>query len=127
MAAGYGRHGLSHPDMWSGVLVRDLRTLERRLRDSLLDPLGGADRYSCRELREFADLIHDRFKRCPSIGKVDEIGIQEEVINLYYSNYRLTALGISPQILAARLQRRNINLPAAASRLHPKHRRASDR
>jgi multidrug efflux pump len=103
--------GLSHPDMWAGILVRDLGTLERRLRDSLLDPLGGADRYSYRELRQFADLIHDRFKRYPSIGKVDEIGIQEETINLYYSNYRLSALGLSPQMLAARLERRNINLP----------------
>jgi len=103
--------GLSHPDMWAPILVRDLATLERKLRDSLLDPLGGADRYSYRELRQFADLIHDRFKRYPTVGKVDELGVQEEAINLYYSNYRLSALDLSPQALAARLERRNINLP----------------
>lgn len=103
--------GLSHPDMWAGTLVHDLSTLESKLRDSLLDPLGGADRYTYRELRRFADLIRDRFKRYPTIGKVEEIGVQEETINLYYSNYRLSALDVSPQMLAARLQRRNIRLP----------------
>ncbi len=103
--------GLSHPDIWPPVLVHDLSTLETRLRDSLLDPLGGPDRYSYRDLRRFADLIRDRFKRYPTIGRVEEIGVQEETINLYYSNYRLSALDLSPQMVAARLQRRNINLP----------------
>jgi multidrug efflux pump subunit AcrB len=103
--------GLSHPDMWGGVLVQNLSELEKELRAPLLDSLGGADRYSLRELRRFAELIHDRLKQYPTIGKVDEIGVQNEVINLYYSNRRLSALDLSPQMIAARLERRNINLP----------------
>jgi multidrug efflux pump len=103
--------GLSHPDMWAGILIDDLSTLEQRLRHSLVDPLGGPDRYSYRELRRFADLIRDRLKQYPTIGKIDEIGAQNEVVNLYYSNRRLSALQLSPQMVASRLERRNINLP----------------
>ena len=43
---------MTHPDMWPGVLVRDLAELEDKLRCSPRDPLGGPDRYSYRELRD---------------------------------------------------------------------------
>ena len=55
--------GLTHPDIWPGILVRDLDRLERKLRCSPRDPLGGPDRYSYRDLRRFADLIRDRLKQ----------------------------------------------------------------
>ncbi len=103
--------GLAHPDIWPGVLVRDLATLESRLRQSPRDPLGGPDRYSYRDMRRFADLIRDRLKQYPTVGKIDEIGVQGEVVNLYYSGRRFSALDLSPQAIAARLERRNINLP----------------
>lgn len=103
--------GLSHPDIWPGLIVRDLGGLEAKLRRSPLDPLGGPDRYSYRDLRRFADLIRDRLKQYPTVGKIDEIGLQQEAIHLYYSSRRFSALDISPQMVAARLQRRNINLP----------------
>ncbi len=73
--------------------------------------MGGPDRYSYRELRRFADLIRDRLKQYPTVGKIDEIGVQDEAINLYYSGRRFSALDLSPQMIAARLERRNINLP----------------
>ena len=78
---------------------------------SLRDPLDRPDRYSYRELRRFADLIRDRLKQYPTIGKIDEIGTQNEAIYLYYSSRRFSGLDLSPQMLAARLERRNINLP----------------
>ena len=103
--------GMSHPDMWPGIIVRDLSTLEQNLRESPLDPLGGPDRYSYRELRRYADVLRDRLKQYPTIGKIDEIGVQEEAIYLYYSSRRFGALDLAPQTVAARLARRNINLP----------------
>jgi multidrug efflux pump subunit AcrB len=103
--------GMSHPDLWSGIIVRDLAQLEQKLGRSPLDLLGGPDRYSYRELRQFADLIRDRLKQYPTIGKIDEIGAQEETIYLYYSSRRLSALDLAPQSVAGRLERRNINLP----------------
>ncbi len=104
--------GMSHPDMWPGIIVRDLADAGSEAgRESLRDPLGGPDRYSYRELRRFADLIRDRLKQYPTIGKIDEIGMQNEAINLYYSSRRFSGLDLSPQTLAARLERRNINLP----------------
>lgn len=104
--------GMSHPDIWPGILVRDLSTLEERLRHPPLDALGGPDRYSYRELRRFAGVLRDRLKQYPTVGKIDEIGAQEEAIYLYYSNRRFAALDLSPQIVASQLERRNINLPA---------------
>ena len=103
--------GMTHPDMWPAIIVRDLSTLEQKLRDSPLDPLGGPDRYSYRELRRYADILRDRLKQYPTIGKIDEIGVQEEAIYLYYSSRRFGALDLAPQTVAARLARRNINLP----------------
>ncbi|MEN6457595.1 MAG: efflux RND transporter permease subunit [Thermoguttaceae bacterium] len=103
--------GMSHPDIWPGIIVRDLRTLEKRLGRSRIDPLGSADHYSYRELLRFADLIRDRLKQYPTIGKIDEIGRQKEAIYLYYSSRRFSALDLSPALIAAQLERRNINLP----------------
>ena len=69
---------MTHPDIWPGVLVRNLATLERSLRRPQLDPLGGPDRYSYRELRRQADLIRDRLKRYPTVGKIDVIGARRK-------------------------------------------------
>ena len=103
--------GMSHPDMWKGIIVRDLADLEAKLARIARDPLDRPDRYSYRELRRFADAIRDRLKQFPTVGKIDEIGTQNEAIYLYYSSRRFNGLDLSPQTIAARLQRRNINLP----------------
>ncbi len=103
--------GTSHPDMWRGTLVSDLSTLEERLRSARRDPTGGPDRYSYRDLRRFSDILRDRLKRFPTIGKIDEVGVQEEAIYLYYSSRRFSALDLAPQSVASRLEYRNINLP----------------
>ena len=103
--------GMSHPDMWPGIIIRDLSTLEQKLGRSKRDPLGGPDRYSYRELHRFADLLRDRLKQYPTIGTIDQIGQQNEAIHLYYSSRRFSALDLSPQMVAGLLQRRNINLP----------------
>jgi len=104
--------GMTHPDMWPGVLVRDLAGLESKLRRSPRDLLGGPDRYSYRQLRRFADEVRDRLKAYPTVGRIDEIGVQDETVYLYYSGRRFAALDLSPHTVAARLEGRNINLPA---------------
>ncbi len=102
---------LTHPDVWPGILVRELDSLEKLLRHAPRDPMGGPDRYSFRELRRFADLIRDRLKQYGTVDTIDQIGLQDEVINLLYSGRRFSALGISPQAIAQQLEARNINLP----------------
>jgi multidrug efflux pump len=103
--------GMAHPDIWTGSFVRDLSKLEKTLSRPPIDPLGGHDRYSYRELRHFADQIRDRLQKYPTVGKIDEVGVQDEVINLYYSGRRFSALEMSPQAIIAQLDRRNTNLP----------------
>ncbi len=103
--------GMSHPDMWPGVLVRDLDRLRDRLRDNPFAPEAALSRYSYRELRTFADTIRDRLKRYPTVGRIEDIGIQDEAIYVYYSGRRFAASQIRPAAVIQRLQTRNINLP----------------
>ncbi|MFZ5830622.1 MAG: efflux RND transporter permease subunit [Planctomycetota bacterium] len=103
--------GIDHPDMWPGFLVRDLGRLEEFLRRNPHEPQRVANRYSYRELRQFADLIQDRLKMSPNIGKVEQLGVQEEAVYLYYSGRRFSAFDVNPVHVAERLEKRNINLP----------------
>ena len=75
------------------------------------DPLDRPDRYSYRELRSYADVVRDRLKQYPTIGKIDEIGTQNEAVHLYYSGRRFNGLDLLPQTIAGLVQRRNINQP----------------
>ena len=103
--------GMAHPDIWPGVLIQDLNELADTLRQHLQATDQVVDRYSYRELRQFADLIQDRLKQSPNIGKVEQIGAQDEVVYLYYSGRRFSAFGLDPQTIVDRLRQRNINLP----------------
>ena len=63
---------MAHPDIWPGALIQDLDEIPAVLRHSPFHPDRTVDRYSYRELRQFADLIQDRFKQSPTIGKVEQ-------------------------------------------------------
>lgn len=97
--------GITHPDMWQGFFIRDLSTLPPRLR------AAATDRYSYRELRLFADRIHDRLKQSPTVGKIEAIGVQEEEVYLYYSGQRMNRIGVTPHEVFSIVQATNINLP----------------
>lgn len=97
--------GESHPDVWAGVIVKDLAELPGALR------LAARDKYTYRELREFADRIQDKLKRMPTIGKVEQIGAQQEQVTLYYSDERFAQFDLRPQDVLDRLRARNTNLP----------------
>lgn len=103
--------GMTHPDIWPGQLIQDLDELPALLRQHPHEPYRTVNRYSYRELRQLADLIQDRLKQSPNIGKVEQLGVQEEAVYLYYSGRRFSAFGLSPDKVVQRLQARNINLP----------------
>jgi multidrug efflux pump subunit AcrB len=103
--------GLAHPDLWPGVLVADPAHLGLALKERVRAVPGGVSRYTFRQLHDYADLIQDRLRQSKCVGRIDQVGVQEEAVFLYYSNRRLTALGMDPAAINARLASRNINLP----------------
>ena len=103
--------GLGHPDIWPAILVKETRDLPREMKTRAQQVPGGVARYSYEELRRYADLIQDRLRQSPRVGKIEQIGIQEQAIYLYFSNRRLAGLGIEPMSLANQLTYRNINIP----------------
>ncbi len=97
--------GQWHPDVWPGFFIRELDELEPALRRN------AREKYTYRELREFADQIRDRLKRFPAVAKVEQVGQQEEQVTLGYSGQRFSQFGIRPEFIISRLQQRNTNLP----------------
>jgi multidrug efflux pump subunit AcrB len=109
--------GLGHPDIWPGVFVQKTSDLAHELKARCQEEPGGVARYSYEELRQFADILQDRLRQSPRVGKIEQIGVVSENIYLYYSNRRLGALGLDPNILSAQLAYRNINLPGGTVEL----------
>ncbi|HUO07017.1 MAG TPA: efflux RND transporter permease subunit [Phycisphaerae bacterium] len=93
------------PDIWPGFWVHDLNDLESQLRKN------ARDKYTYRELKDFADRIRDRLKQSPFVAQIDEVGTQDERIWLSYSGQRLDQFGVAPLALVNRIQQRNINIP----------------
>ena len=109
--------GSGHPDVWPGVIVGDLDTLKDELRKKCQDEPGGVARYSYEELHRFADTIQDRLRQSTKVGKVEQLGVLDERIYLYYSNRRLGAFGLDFQAIAKKLDQRNINQPGGTVEL----------
>ena len=80
-------------------------TLENELRRN------ARDKYSYRELKDFADRIRDRLKQSPYVAQIDMVGVQDERVWLSYSGQRLNQFGITPLSIVDRIQERNINIP----------------
>jgi multidrug efflux pump subunit AcrB len=97
--------GEFHPDIWRGFWIQDLGELEAELRRS------APDKYTYRELREFADRIRDRLKQSPFVAQIDEVGVQDERVWLSYSGERMNQYGLTPLAIVDRIQQRNINIP----------------
>ena len=102
---------MGHPDLWPGVLVADLDQLAAALKERVRAVPGGVPRYTFKQLHDYADMIQDRLRQSKYVGRIDQLGVQDEAIYLYYSNRRLTALGLEPSAINNRLAARNINLP----------------
>jgi multidrug efflux pump len=97
--------GESNPDIWPGFWVRDLNDLEAQLRQH------ARDKYTYRELKDFADRIRDRLKQSPNVAQIDEIGVQNEQVTLSYSGQRFNQVGVTPMSVITRIQQQNTNVP----------------
>lgn len=106
-----GRPDQHQPDTWRPFWVGDLEDLEAVLR------LAAPDKYSYRELRDFADRVRDRLKQSPFVAQIDMVGVQDERVWLSYSGQRLNQLGITPQSLVDCVRERNINIPGGGVEL----------
>ena len=69
------------------------------------------DKYSYRELKEFADRIRDRLKQSHYVAQIDTVGNQDEQVWLSFSGQRLNQFGITPLSIVDHIQQRNINTP----------------
>ncbi len=109
--------GLGHPDIWPGVLIKDPNSLTAELKKHCQTEPGGIARYSYEELHRFADQIQDRLRQSPKVGKIEQLGVVDESIYLYFSNRRLAPFGLDPSSLGLRLTQRNINQPGGTVEL----------
>jgi multidrug efflux pump subunit AcrB len=103
--------GLGHPDVWPGTLVADPARLAAALRERVRSVPGGVPKYTFKQMHDYADIIQDRLRQSKYVGRIDQIGVQDEAVFVYYSNRRLTALGMDTLSINQRLAARNINLP----------------
>ncbi|MCC6678387.1 MAG: efflux RND transporter permease subunit [Phycisphaerales bacterium] len=99
------------PDIWRPFWIRDLTGLENELRRN------AQDKYSYRELRDFADQFRDRLKQSPFVAQIDLVGAQDERVWLSYSGQRLNQFDITPQSIVDRVRDRNINMPGGTVEL----------
>lgn len=91
-----------HPELWEPAIIRDLAQTETKLQ------AVAGDRYSCKELDEFSDLIKRTLQTLPEVARITRHGILKEQINLDFSQERLASYGMQPFDLKERLTSRNI-------------------
>ncbi len=66
-----------------------------------------SDGFTYRELRDQAEFIRAELLRVSNVGKVDLIGVQDEVIYIDLSLRQMAGLGIAPELLASTLASQN--------------------
>jgi len=66
-----------------------------------------SDGFSYRELRDYAEFVRAELLRVQDVGKVDLIGVQDEVVNIDFSTRQMAGLGIDPDRIAATLRNQN--------------------
>lgn len=96
-----------HPDVWQPIVVRSA--------SEVLPALSAqrGPKYSYRELDRFTELIEKSLQRVPVVGRVTRSGLQTEVVQLSYSQERLSRAGVRPELLRQALQARSV--PAAGA------------
>jgi len=67
-----------------------------------------SDGFTYRELRDQAEFIRAELLRVNNVGKVDLIGVQDEVIFIDFSLRQMAGLGIDPDLVALTLASQNI-------------------
>jgi multidrug efflux pump subunit AcrB len=70
---------------------------------TLTDP-----QYSVVQLRQIADELNQQIKRVDNVAQTTVIGGQPRRINIWFDSSKLAAYGLTPEVLAARLQATNV-------------------
>lgn len=66
-----------------------------------------ADGITDRQLRDYVEDVREQVLRVPNVGRVDLLGVQDEVIFLEFSPQKLSAYGLSQQAIIGALQAQN--------------------
>ncbi len=99
-----------HPDLWEPAVIHDTKETEK-----LLTAVAG-DKYTYAEMERFTDLIKRTLQQLPEVTRINRLGIQDEQINLDYSEERLASHGFVPGDLKQRLTSRNISVRQGCSK-----------
>lgn len=65
------------------------------------------DGFSYEQVREYSDFVRQQFLRIPSVSKVELFGVQEEKINIVFSQKKFSQLGISIDAVIAQINAQN--------------------
>jgi multidrug efflux pump len=66
-----------------------------------------ADGLSDRQLRDYVEDVREQVLRVPNVGRVDLLGVQDEVIYIEFSPQKLTAYSLNQQAITSALQAQN--------------------
>ena len=66
-----------------------------------------SDGFTYRELRDYAEFVRAELLRVADVGKVDLIGVQDEVVTIDFSTRQMAGLGIDVDQIAAALRNQN--------------------
>jgi multidrug efflux pump subunit AcrB len=91
-----------HPDAWKPAIIGDPATTERALK------AVAGDKYTYRDLDDFADTIQRSLKTLPIVSKVERSGVLNENVFLNFSQERLAQYKVKPADLSKLLLARNL-------------------
>src|ERR1700730_13973849 len=78
-----------------------------------------ADGLSFRQLRDYAEQARAQILKLPSAGKVELLGVQDEVVHLNFSTRHIAGLGIDQQAVLTSLQQQNAVAPSGIVQAGP--------
>jgi multidrug efflux pump subunit AcrB len=113
------------PDLWVQVRnkVNDIRVeMPNGVQGPYFDDQFGdvfgniyaltADGLSFRQLRDYAEQARSQILKLPGAGRVELLGVQDEVIYLNFSTRHVAGLGVDPQAVLQSLQAQNAVAPS---------------
>src|SRR3982074_294837 len=78
-----------------------------------------ADGLSFRQLRDYAEQARGQILKIPGAGKVELLGVQDEVIHLNFSTRQVSGLGVDQQAILQSLQQQNAVAPSGIVQAGP--------
>ena len=78
-----------------------------------------ADGLSFRQLRDYAEQARAQILKLPGAGKVELLGVQDEVVHLNFSTRHIAGLGIDQQAVLTSLQQQNAVAPSGVVQAGP--------